>query len=475
MKREFSFAAAWTAASTWIEQAAAALVFLVIARLIGVESFGIASMAFAFLFLGEFLVRDTITEAIIEREELEEGRLEATFLVLSALGLAVTLVLVAAAPGIAWLFDEPSVALLLALASPTVFLVALGGVSTALLRRRMEYKTLAIRVIVGVVLGGVTGIVMALNGFGAWSLVGQRVVEIGVNTTLALIAARWWPKRLPGRDEIGLVRGLGPRVLKLRVFTLIVQQTPTVMLGIFADPRATGLYAFSARLVEIVLKLSVRVIQGVAQSAIAALRRRSGATSGFFLDLSELAALAGFVSLAGLAVIARPLTRVMLGPDWDAAADVLPMLCAAGAVLTLRSVQEAYLMANDRLGAYLRAVMLEAALGVVLVGLAAPFGPVAVGAAVALTALLVLPLCTRAALAPETIPAGDFTARLRAPAVVAALMVVVLAIWRVVALGAMPDVVYLALTVALGAGLALGTVVLFMPATLARLKSYLTE
>ena len=96
-------------------------------------------------------------------------------------------------------------------------------------------------------------------------------VVIGV---LAILGARWWPRRLPTRAEFGLIRGLGPRVLKLRTWPPVVNQTPTVMLGIFADPRAAGLFAFSARLVEIVIKVAVRVIQGVAQSAIAELRRQ---------------------------------------------------------------------------------------------------------------------------------------------------------------------------------------------------------
>ena len=82
MKRDFTIGAAWSTAGGWIEQAVTAINFLVIARLVGVEAFGVAAMAFAFLFLGEFLVRDTLTESIVERRSLEDGRLEATFVAL---------------------------------------------------------------------------------------------------------------------------------------------------------------------------------------------------------------------------------------------------------------------------------------------------------------------------------------------------------------------------------------------------------
>lgn len=472
MKREFSAAAAWSMSASWIEQAAGALIFLIIARLIGVESFGVAAMAFAFLFLGEFLVRDTITEAIIERPELEEGRLEVTFFLLVGLSAAITLILMIAAWPIASLYGQSMVAWLLIAVSPTVLFVGLGGVSTALLRRRMEYKTLAIRTIVGVVAGGLVGVVMALNGYGAWSLVGQRLVEIGLNTVLAILGSKWWPKRLPRRDEFGLIRGLGPRVLELRFWTLVVMQTPTVMLGIFADPKTTGLFAFASRMVDIVLKVTIRVIHGVAQSAIAELRRKSGGTSGFFLDLSELAALAGFVCFAGLAMIATPLTRVLLGDEWDAAGDIIPFLAIWGAILALTITQESYLLATDRLEGFLKAIRVEAILGIVLLVVASRYGAIAVSAVVALRALLVLPWFTRAALTAEAVPMTRFLDVLKSPALVAAAMLVVLALWRSFAFGQMSDGVYLVIAIALGVVTSAGTLFGFLPGLWGRLKSF---
>jgi PST family polysaccharide transporter len=469
MKREFSIAAAWNAASSWLEQAAAALIFFGIARVIGVESFGIASMAFAFLFLAEFLVRDTITEAIIQRETLEKGRLDATFFVLVGFASLITLVLISIAPVISLVYKEPVVAYLLITASPTVLMIGLSGVSIALLRRRMEYRTLAIRTIAGVLAGGSVGIIMALNDFGVWSLVGQRLAELGVNSVLAILGAKWRPQHWPSRSEFALVLGLGPRVVELRAWMLVVTQSPVVMLGIFADPRAAGLFAFSARCIEILLKLSVKGIQEVAHSAIAETRRRNGATSSFFLELTELAAFAGFLCFAGLALIATPLTEVLLGSDWATASDIIPFLCVAGAIMSLTSLQEAYLIATDRLNAYLRAIRLEALLGFVIAASLSHLGAVAMAVGVAIRAILIVPLCTRAAIEAEGVSISDFKNTVRSPVLVTVAMIMCLLIWRQLAMGLLPDIAYLVLSVLLGITVALGIVAYFMPKTYQRL------
>ncbi|NOD78566.1 oligosaccharide flippase family protein [Ruegeria sp. HKCCD4332] len=472
MKREFTTSVAWSTAASWVEQIAAALIFLVIAKLIGVESFGIVSMAFAFLFLGEFLVRDTIAEAIVERHKIEPGRLEATFAVLMALSVVIVLALVVIAHIAAIVYKEPIVTPLLIAASPTVLMIAAAGVPLALLRRRLAYKTLAIRTVVGVMLGGSVGIGMALNGFGAWSLVGQRLTEIAVNSLLTFIAAGWVPRKWPSRSELALVRGLGPRVLQLRFVTLVIFQTPTVMLGYFADPRAVGLFAFAARLAEIVLTVFVKNLQGVAQSVVAELRRKRDATAGFYLDLTELAAISGFVAYAGLALISYPLVELLLGPDWREAGQILPFLCLAYAVISLTSIQEAYLLAVDRPKPFLWATLAEAVLGLILIALASRYGPVATAAAVAVRALVALPLRMRATHVPEGISALQFLRVLKAPLVLAAGMSLIVGTWRLAMLGHIPDALYVASAILIGAG-SVGLILFcFMPGAVARLRTF---
>jgi PST family polysaccharide transporter len=473
MKRDFTIGAAWSAAGSWIEQAVTAINFLVIARLVGVEAFGIAAMAFAFLFLGEFLVRDTLTEAIVERRTLEDGRLEATFVALIAFSLVVVVALVCISRLAAKVYGVPAVGPLLLAASPTVLMIGAAGVSTALLRRQLAYRVLAIRTVLGVIAGGIVGIIMALNGFGAWSLVGQRLTEVSINSATAFSAAGWMPKRWPNRSDFGLLRGLGPKVVLLRSMMLIIAQTPTVALGIFAEPRAAGLFAFAWRLVEIVRSLIVRPLQGVAQSAIAAMRRKHAATDEFLLDLSNLAAWVTFPAFVGLALIANPLVEFLLGQDWREADVILSILCITGAVSAVTAIQEAYLLALDRIEAFVRASAFEAAIGVVIVALASRYGPAAAAAAVVIRALVALPLRASAALAPERIAPARLVGALASPVLVAAGMAVPVALWRIVVLGRVSDAIFLSSTIAIG--IATVCLLLFglMPSALARLRTFL--
>lgn len=472
MKRDFTISAAWSAAGSWIEQVVAAVTFVVIARLVGVENFGIAAMAFAFLFLGEFLVRDTLTEAIVERRSLEEGRLEATFFALIGFSVLIMLVLAAIAYLAAKAYGQPAVAPLLLTASPTVLMIGAAGVSTALLRRKLAYRTLAVRSVLGIVASGFVGITMAVNGFGAWSLVGQRLTDIGINSVMAFAAAGWAPRRLPRRADYALLKGLGPRVVVLRSLTLMIVQTPTVALGVFAGPIAAGLYAFAWRLVEIVVSLIVQPLQGVAQSAIAEMRRRHSATDEFLLDLTSLTGWLSFPAFVGLALVASPLIGLLLGDDWRAAGPILAILCIPAAISGLTAIQEAYLLAMNRIDAFVRASALEAAFGMVVVAFGSFYGAVPAVAAVAIRTLAAFPVRTKAALTLEKIVMRRFIRALMPPLFAAAGMAVPVAIWKMTVLGRVSDLIFVSSAVVIGVATVAAILFGFMPHAVAQLRSF---
>ena len=163
MKQQVAAGAAWTAASNWVEQAVALAVYIAIARLIGAEAFGVASMALAFVMLAEVLLRDTLSEGLISKQEAAREDEDAVFWSLIALALIAVGAIMAAAPLVARIFAEPEVAPLMQSFAPVCLLIAISGVPTAKLRRNMAFRMLAARAIAGVVAGGVVGIALLKN------------------------------------------------------------------------------------------------------------------------------------------------------------------------------------------------------------------------------------------------------------------------------------------------------------------------
>jgi len=173
LRKRLAVGLAWMFAGSFSEQAANFIVFILLARLLGPEVFGLAAMATVFVLFAEFLVRETMTETLIAREDLEEGHRDAVFWLLGTFSIAIVLLIIACAEPIARVFSEPRVADYIIWATPSVLFIGFSGVPVAALRRGLEFRMLAIRATVGVVAGGVAGVTMALLDYGVWSLIGN--------------------------------------------------------------------------------------------------------------------------------------------------------------------------------------------------------------------------------------------------------------------------------------------------------------
>lgn len=461
VERQFSRGVAWMAIGNWIEQAVNFAVFVILARLLGARDYGLLSMAAVFIVVSETLVRESLSEYLIAARDLTAADLSATFWLLVGLGLGLALCLAAIAPVAAWAYGEPQVMHLILALAPSVLIVALNAVPVAILRRRLDFRILSLRAIAGVILGGIVGIGMALQGYGVWSFVGQWLTMISTNAVLAWTAVDWRPGPGAGRVEFRRAAAFGVQVLGLRAGELAATQTPLLVIGATLGPVATGLFSVSWRLVETLSFLIVTPLRQASQSAFAELGRQGGGAGRLLLDISRLTGMVAIPFFAGLSVLAGPMILLVFGPGWAGAAPVLSVMAVMGVYLCINRVQVSFCLAAGRAGAISALAWAIVGLVAALIWLAASLGIVAVAGALVAAHLILWPFYFRAVARLAAMPVLPFLTCHLKPIAGAVLMAVpVILIAR-----ALPDarpVVVLFLAVPAGVVIYLAFAALFM-------------
>jgi PST family polysaccharide transporter len=179
----------WSALQASASRLLSAVVFVLLARLLEPDAFGVVAVASVFVAFMTVLVDQGFSQALVQRPSLDREHLDTAFWANLAASAVVVALVVGAAGPVADLFDEPDLAPILRALSLALVASALGGVPTALLRRRLAFASLALRGLLSVAAGGVAGVAAALAGFGAWSLVIQLVVQAGVETAVVWSAS----------------------------------------------------------------------------------------------------------------------------------------------------------------------------------------------------------------------------------------------------------------------------------------------
>lgn len=321
---------AWTAAETWTRQVAMFAVFVILARYLDPEAFGLAALAMvAPIILGVPVTRG-LPDALIQRPVIEPIHLDSAFWLLTLLGAALSSLVWVFSRPIAVMFGQPLLADLVKWASFIILFQALAAVPCAVLKRQLEFRLLALRTFAGTGVGGAVGIGMAIHGYGVWSLLGMQIAKTLVETIVLLFFGMWRPRLNLSLTRCRELFGFAGPVVGQSLWILINDEIPKVVLGIFLGPYAVGVYALARRPFDLIVEVFIGPLTAVAMPAVARVQDDPKKIGRFFDTTVRLAGLAGFPAFIGFAAVAPVAIPFIFGEQWVSGIVAVPDLYDTG-------------------------------------------------------------------------------------------------------------------------------------------------
>lgn len=306
----------------------------VLAGLLGPAAFGMVAMAAVYILFVEMLLQQGIVAAIIQRQDLEDDHLDAAFWLTMASGLCLLSASIALSGWWSEINQTPELAGVINWLSLLVPLKSLTVVQEAVLRRRMDFRSLAIRTNVAEVVGGVVGIAAALAGYGVWALVAQQVVRRVVEAVVLWALSDWRPAwRFRPRAATDIL-GFSTGAFLSSVAVFVNNRADALLIGIFFGPVAVGLYRFGLRFVDLLIGSTVRSLSAVSLPELSRLQADGERFSARLRTLVHLGAVLAIPVMGVLAGSASTIMR-LVGEDWAPAVRPLQILCVVGVVRVL--------------------------------------------------------------------------------------------------------------------------------------------
>jgi O-antigen/teichoic acid export membrane protein len=367
------------------------LVLPIVARHLDVSDFGDMALAMTVVVFTHLLSDAGMVRSLIRRDRYDPAEWSSVFWFLVAVGIALTALLVAAAPVWSWAFDRPTLGPLVAALSVIPFLLALSAVPTARMERAHRFPALAAIAAASALAGLTTAVSLAVLGAGAWALVGQQIAIAGVQCCAALALSGFRPHsprvRVPLGDHLVFARN------SIGVSFLLTarQQVPMMMIGYGLGAVTLGLFSMSQR----VLNLPGLALAGPASRIIfvrmSEVQRDPGRAGAIYIASIRLLALAIFPPMAVLAGVGDTAFALLLSDPWRPAAVIFALAAPGIALEASTSSAGVLLQAFNRTGLRLRMSLERTLLRLTVLALALPFGIDAMAAAISISALCYLP------------------------------------------------------------------------------------
>ncbi|MDP7573062.1 MAG: lipopolysaccharide biosynthesis protein, partial [Myxococcota bacterium] len=380
----------WAIVQIGGQRAFGSIVFIVLARLVSPEEIGIASLASALVmvivgFLSGF------PGAVVQRETLTEAEADTAFWANLLIGLLLTLLSLAGAPWLAAAFEIPELSPVLRVLSLSVAFNALGSIHQARLRREFGFRTLAIRALVSTLLSGTAGIVLAVRGYGVWSLVVYFVAtELGL-TALAWLGYRWLPRVRFDTRSFREMLGFTSNLTGTHVLAVVNTRFIDIAIGFFLGAAATGYFRVARQLFDLVTQICLTPLQTNALPIFSRMQQDRARLAIAFEDLVRATAHLTFPAFLGLAAVLPVLIPLVFGERWEPSIVPGQVLCLIVAMYTLVFFAPMVLSSVGRADQALRVSFAQTSANVVAVLIGVNFGLVGVVAAYVIRAHLVAP------------------------------------------------------------------------------------
>ena len=347
-----------------------ALVFLIVARVIGPREFGFAALATT----AAVIVMTTLqagSQIVVQRKELDEVFLRSIFTLMAWLGGLSALIILVVGGILCGISDLRVVGLLMLPTMLVPLATALGVVPDGLLMRTFAYRKLVVRRSVGQIAAGALCCWLALEGAGAWSIVLQVTLAPIVSTTISVLSTSWRPAF--SRNGFGGLAGISSDILGMAALTQVNIRSADVIVGAFVGPAAIGVFRLSRVALDMVTGFVLNPVNNI---LLPIFSRMSGERERAINALWQVCR--SMTVLATVPMVVMPfagpyLVSHALGNKWSELTGTTAILLAALPLIAVASPLSSFLVAFGSSRLALKNNVCQLVLNIVFLAIGAMF------------------------------------------------------------------------------------------------------
>ena len=293
--------------------------------------------------------------ALVQRRPLTERHVRVGVTLGMGLGALLAAALVLAAPVAGELLHADRLPAVLKAQAALFVLVGIGVVPRALLQRKLAFRQLALVEFAGYIAGGAgIAIVLALRGFGVWSLVIGALLQSALVNLALYGMVRPAARPLLARREASDLLGFGTLGALNGAVGQLAFYGDNLVVGRMLGASMLGLYGRAFSLMMLPLGYLGTTLFSVLFSTLSEIHDDRARFARVYTQSIVFASLVTAPVMAGMAVAAPEIVATLYGPQWRGAVVPLQIFCAVGIFRVLALPAGAVTHASGNVGTELR-------------------------------------------------------------------------------------------------------------------------
>ena len=330
MSKRVASGVAWNIAEKIGSTLLQAIVSIIVANRIMPDDMGIIAVLTVFVTLSQVVIDSGFSQTLIRKANATAEDFKAVFRFNLIASLALYAILTATTPWVASYYGWE----LIRKVAPVLYLLlplnALCVIQNTIMVKEFRFAQLSTIIFFSSLISGILAIVMALTGFGIWSLVGQRVSMMATKAILL-----WWKSPWRWRRDIrtGSLKEMTPYSLRLiatDMITAIYNNIAQLFIGKIYSADMLGYYNQAQKLKDMPVNATMQSIQSVTFPALAKISDNPTKFDEGYRRVLMLTAFIMLPVMTGLIATADDIYMLLLKPQWHPAIPYFRVMCLIG-------------------------------------------------------------------------------------------------------------------------------------------------
>ena len=338
LKQKAASSMVWTAIQKYTTMGVGFISGIILARLLTPHDYGCIGMLAIFMALAEAFIDGGFGSALIQKKNPTQVDYSTIFFWNVAVAVVMYVILYFSAPAISRFYDIPLLCPVLRVQALILFVYAFNLIQKNQLRKKLNFKLLAIVNITTSVVSLAITIYMAYNGYGVWSLVIQNLIAAIIPTAVFWFYVKWRPSWTFSWKSFKELFSFGFYMFLTHLFNTFSMKLQGLLIGKVYSSNTMGYYSKAVGTESLASHSIVSVMTQVTYPLYAQVQDDKAVLSNMIKRLTMTTAYITFPLMFILLLIAKPMFVLLYSDRWLASVPYFQVLCIAGLASCLQSI-----------------------------------------------------------------------------------------------------------------------------------------
>lgn len=356
----------WSSVQNFSVRGIEFLLMLFMARLLGPKEYGTIGLLGVFMALSHLFINSGFGSGLIRKKDRTHEDLCTVYFFNIVMSIACYLVLFIIAPYVADFYNIPVLSPILRVIGITLIIGAFNTVQVAVFNYTMNFRIQARISIVQFLIGGLSGLGLALLGYGVWALAWQRVITSIVACIMCWTYATWKPSWIFSIKSFKELFNYGYKLVITGLINTLYNNVYPVIVGKFFSADILGHSSRANHWASFPSSNLTIILNNVTFASLAKIQDDDVRLGRAYRKMIRTAAFVIFPAMFGLSAVAVPLMLVVLGPKWGLCAQILTIISFTYMLSPIHSLNGNLILVKGRSDIALKLSIIQKIIGLTL-------------------------------------------------------------------------------------------------------------